>query len=136
VDTKLKMGKIPNLAVRIFASTFWMGVFSGGGYFLYTYTKNMGTEAAMERMKKERLHGRADQTPGKEQMFMDTLLGKGPASLTELRKITTEKRYRIAEENTVYAVAREQKLDVDADQTPECKSDTKLTETKISDLKS
>ena len=42
-------------------------------------------------------------------MIIDTLMGKGPASLAELREITTQKRYKIAEENTVYAVPIEKK---------------------------
>jgi len=60
-------------------------------------------------MKIEKLQGRGDQTPGKEQMIIDTLMGKGPASLAELREITTQKRYKIAEENTVYAIPIEKK---------------------------
>ena len=100
------MGKIPNLGRRIFASTVWMTFFGGGGYILFLYTKDMGTEYNRKRMEMEK--GQGDQTPGKQQMIIDTLRGKGPANLKELRKITTEKRYKIAEENTVYAVAPEE----------------------------
>ena len=86
-----------------------MTFFSGGGYFLFMSTKDMGTVAAKKRLEKEKLQGRDDQTPGKEQMMMDTLQGKGPAwsSYKELREQTTAKRLKIAEENTVYAVSPE-----------------------------
>ena len=99
----------PNLGRIIFTSFFWMGIFSSMGYFLFTYTKDIGTEKNRKRIELERLRGRGDQTPGKEQMMIDTLLGKGPASLSELREQTTQKRYKIAEENTVYAIPKEQK---------------------------
>ena len=101
-------GPIPNLGRRIFASTFWMAVFGGGGYFLYKYTADIGTAENRRRLELERVQGRADKTPGKQQMMIDTLLGKGPASLAELREITTQKRYKIADENTAYAVAQEE----------------------------
>ena len=100
---------IPNLGRRIFASAFWTILFGGTGFLLFNYTKDIGTEKNRERMKIEKLQGRGDQTPGKEQMIIDTLMGKGPASLAELREITTQKRYKIAEENMVYAVPIEKK---------------------------
>merc|ERR1712156_735948 len=101
--------RIPNLGRRIFSSFFWMGLFSSMGYFLFTYTKDIGTEKNRKRIELEKLRGRGDQTPGKEQMMIDTLFGKGPASLSELREQTTQKRYKIAEENTVYAIPTEDK---------------------------
>ena len=112
-----KYGKIPHLGARIFRSVLWTTFFTGGGYYLYALTKDMGTESNRKRLEQERLQGRGDQTPGKEQMMIDTILGKGPASLKELREETTKKRYRIAEEHATYAVSpeeqeriREQKL--------------------------
>lgn len=110
-----KHGPIPNLGRRIFASTFWMAFFTGGGYFLFQYTKDMGTEANRKRMEIEKRQGRGDQTPGKQQMIIDTLLGQGPASLKELREITTQKRYKIAEENTVYAAIPEKEPNTNQD---------------------
>ena len=108
---------IPNLGRRIGASAFWMAVFGGTGFLLFEYTKNMGTERNRERIKLERLQGRADNTPGKEQMIIDTLMGQGPASLSELKKRTEEKRYQIAEENAVYAIPTDDKnKDIDKSQ--------------------
>ena len=104
-----KPPRIPNLGRRIFASTIWMTLFTGIGYLSYYFTKDMGTERNRKRVELERMQGRGDQTPGKQQLIIDTLLGQGPASLSELRKITTEKRYKIAEENTVYAIPVEEK---------------------------
>ena len=101
--------RIPNLGRRIFASAFWMTAFTGLGYLLYSFTKDMGTERNRKRVELEIKQGRRDQTPGKQQMMMDTLLGQGPSSLSELREITTQKRYKIAEENTVYAIPVEEK---------------------------
>ena len=102
---------IPNLGRRIFSSFFWMGLFGGMGYMLFQYTKDIGTEKNRKRIEIERMQGRGDQTPGKQQMMIDTLMGKGPASLSELREITTQKRYKIAEENTVYAVSDNDKAE-------------------------
>ena len=106
---KPKPPRIPNLGRRIFASTFWMIVFGGMGYLSYSFTKDMGTERNRKRVELEKIQGRGDQTPGKQQMIVDTLLGQGPASLSELRKKTTEKRYKIADDNTVYAIPVEEK---------------------------
>ena len=106
-------GRIPNLGRRIFSSFLWMGLFGGMGYLLFQYTKDIGTEKNRKRMEIERMQGRGDQTPGKQQMIIDTLMGKGPASLSELREVTTQKRYKIAEENTVYAIAENDKAKSD-----------------------
>merc|ERR1719195_2414713 len=79
------------------------------GYFLWKYAGNAGTDKHRERKELEQRQGKRDQTPNKEQMMIDTLMGKGPASLAELREQTTQKRYKIAEENTVYAIPTEDK---------------------------
>ena len=98
-----------NLGRRIFSMLFYMGTFSGLGYFLWKFAGNAGTDKHRERKELEKRQGKRDQTPNKEQMMIDTLMGKGPASLAELREQTTQKRYKIAEENTVYAIPQEDK---------------------------
>ena len=121
---------IPNLGRKIFASTFWTILFGGMGYVLFSYTKDMGTEQSRKRRELERMQGTADKTPGKQQLIMDTLLGQGPASLSELREITTKKRYKIAEENATYAVQTEEKSK-DLDENLKSESVDKPKEVKI-----
>ena len=116
----------PNLGRRIFSIFFYMGAFSGMGYFLWKYAGNAGTDKHRERKELEQRQGKRDQTPNKEQMMIDTLMGKGPASLAELREQTTQKRYKIAEENTVYAIPQEDKSK-NTSNTPEDKNSDKDT---------